>query len=118
MTNDLMAKAYAFKRVILEAQAAIANWRAELFLKRYDPNQPRVAAGTSDAGRWTDADGTVTSSREHVAMAKRLTEEQCWALYDEDTFHRKMVGLRSCHEQAAFRYSDCLAGFTIRPLSY
>lgn len=38
------------KRAILEARAAISIWRAELWLKRYDPNQPRVPAGRPDGG--------------------------------------------------------------------
>lgn len=39
-------------------------------------------------------------------------------IYMKDTFHCNMVGLASCHQQAMFRYSDCLAGKSIRPLSY
>jgi len=101
------------RRAILDVKMALTIRRAEAELKRYNPDQPRASRGRPDGGQWIDAGG-----RSKVAAGLRLTPDECWALYEKDTFHCNMVGLRSCHEQAAFRYSDCLRGFTIRPLSY
>jgi hypothetical protein len=98
------------KLAVLEARAALVIRRAEAEMKRFSPDQPRAPSGQPDGGQWIDAGGRVDVAR--------LSEDECWALYDKDTFHCRMVGLRSCHAQAAVRYSDCLSGFTIRPLSY
>jgi hypothetical protein len=35
----------------------VASLRLQLAWKRYDPDQPRVPAGSSDGGQWTDGDG-------------------------------------------------------------
>ncbi|WP_338722631.1 hypothetical protein [Devosia sp. XK-2] len=107
MTDDYGERS---KRLILDLRAKIAIWRAEMTVKRFDPNQPRVPAGRPDGGQWTDDTRT--------AMGRRLSAAECDDLFDKDNFHCKMVGLRSCYQQATFRYGDCLAGRTIRPLSY
>ena len=63
------------KRIILETRAAIAIWRAEFFLKRYNPNQPRVPAGSPDGGQWTNG------TRDDIAASLgRLTPDECWEL--------------------------------------
>lgn len=38
------------KRLILDIRTKIAIWRAEMALKRFNPNQPRVPAGNPDGG--------------------------------------------------------------------
>ena len=95
---------------ILELKWRVAALRFTLLLKRYDPNQPRVAAGRPDGGQWTDT-GTQSAAINEL-------ERRCDEQYARDTFHCTMVGLRSCHAQAMARYGDCLQGRTIRPLSY
>lgn len=97
----------SYRALLVETQIAVAMLRAELHLKRFNPRQPRQPAGRPEGGQWVK-----------VAGVKRLSEDECDKLYKDDTFHCNMVGLASCHQQAMFRYSDCLAGKTIRPLSY
>jgi hypothetical protein len=96
-----------YRSILIETQAAIAILRAELQLKRFNPDQPRAPSGRPDGGQWVT-----------IAGAGKLTGDECDDLYKRDTFHCNMVGLASCHQQAMFRYADCLAGKTIRPLSY
>jgi hypothetical protein len=112
----------------------------------FNPNQPRVPAGNSDAGQWTDAGGGDASNRVTPATgggatdtgrprairtdgerfrdfgsARRIStdlEEQCWAQHMRDIFQCRMVGLRSCYQQAALRYGNCLVGLPIPPLNY
>ena len=103
-----MLQAKLYRAILLETQIAIATLRAELHLKRFRPDQPRVPAGNRDGGQWVQV----------AAGVRRLSEDECDELYKKDTFHCNMVGLASCHQQAMFRYSDCLVGKTIRPLSY
>ena len=98
------------KRLILDIRTKIAIWRAEMALKRFNPNQPRVPAGNPDGGQWT--------SEINVSMGRRLSEAECDEIFEKDNFHCRMVDLQSCYQQATFRYGDCLAGKTIRPLSY
>lgn len=112
---------------ILNARITVAMMRADLLLKRFNPSQPRVPAGTATGGQWVQVTGSVGkwvqgsepgNQRIQLAGVRRLTEDECEDLYKRDTFHCNMVGLASCHQQAMFRYSDCLSGKTIRPLSY
>jgi hypothetical protein len=109
----------------------------------YDPNQPRVPAGNPDGGQWTSSGGgspvrlavertprgfgsaTLLAAAEGDARnnvipvaRKRVNEAECWAQYQRDIFHCRMVGNPACYAQAAERYSACLAGRPIPPLSY
>lgn len=122
-----MVSAKDTRLAILNARITVAMMRADLLLKRFDPNQPRVPAGTATGGQWVQITRPIdkriqspepTDQRIRLAGLRRLTEDECEELYKKDTFHCNMVGLASCHQQAMFRYSDCLSGKTIRPLSY
>lgn len=112
----------------------------------FDPNQPQVPAGNSDGGRWTDAGGGDASNRVNPATGGGATntggprairtdgerlrdfgtlrristdlQEECWAQHMRDIFQCRMVGLRSCYQQAALRYGNCLVGLPIPPLNY
>lgn len=92
-------------------------------LSKFDPNQPRVAAGSSDGGRWTST-GTDTGSSGQKATrlaAARISpakEAECEAQYASDKFHCQMVGLPGCYAQAMLRYANCLQGLPIPPLNY
>jgi hypothetical protein len=100
---------------ISEIRLQLAILRASQLLRKYNPDQSRVPAGTSDGGQWTDGASATTT---RIAMGRRMTKTQCWEQYDKDTFHCTMVGLRSCHEQAGQRFASCLAGTPIPPLNY
>lgn len=82
-------------------------------------DQPR-----DDRGRWTDGGnpeaGALAPLVELVARSRKraVFEDDCEAQYARDTFHCTMVGLASCHKQAAARYSACLKGDPIPPLNY
>ncbi|MDB5537044.1 MAG: hypothetical protein JWQ65_1919, partial [Devosia sp.] len=42
------------RRTIVEFQAALAALRGEMLLRKYRSTQPRVPAGSSEGGQWTD----------------------------------------------------------------
>lgn len=122
------------------------------YLRKFDPNEPRVPAGNPDGGQWTTEGGGASSDaipeNSHSAtqakappgssrgtvesthsidrqppqlVARRISparEAECEEQHDRDIFHCKMVGLRSCYQQAALRYANCLAGLDIPPLIY
>ena len=77
------------RQAVLEARAALVIRRAEAEVKRFNPDQPRAPSGQPDGGQWINAGG-----RTDVAIGNRLSEDECWALYDKDTFHCRMAGLR------------------------
>jgi len=116
--DDWVKKARGAAEAIDDFKVDLALIRLDLALRAFDPGQPRVPAGNSDGGQWT--------SGPEVGSGKRIAEDEdqeereraCEEQYTEDAFHCRMVGLRACHESAAFRYADCLSGQPIRPLSY
>ena len=99
---------------LADLQLALAMQSMVRFLRKYSPDKPRVPAGVPEGGQWTDGSnsGTLTGAIE------KLSPDECEVLYAKDTFHCTMVGLASCHRQAAARYAACLAGHAIPPLSY
>lgn len=111
MSEKARLQSEKLKLAITDLKLEVVHQRLELLLKRFDPNQLRAPKGEPDGGQWVN-------NRTRVASRERLTDQECDDLFDKDTFHCRMVGLRSCHAQAASRYSDCINGFTIRPLSY
>jgi len=99
------------RRAVSEAQIAIAIARAPLFLRKFDPEQPRVPRGNPNGGEWVGA-----GVRRGVRGA--MSEVDCERQYAKDTFHCNMVGLAGCHAAAARRYAACLRGLDLPPLSY
>ena len=93
---------------------------AQALRKKYDPNQPRVPAGSRAGGQWTSHEGSEEAA-EIVTVARRVSpalEADCLMQYRRDVFQCRMVGLPACYGQAALRYSSCLAGRPIPPLNY
>lgn len=101
-----------------------AEMKFETFIRAmkagFNQDQPR-----DDQGRWSEAGGSNEDTADDmdlplVIMAARRTFSlaECEAQYKRDTFHCNMVGLMSCHRQAAQRYAACLGGTQIPPLSY
>jgi hypothetical protein len=119
-----------FKRTLPDMSYELATIRADLKFRKFmravkaafDPNQPR-----DEDGRWTDSGSTSPSSSaggarktplEIIAARRQFTLAECEAQYKRDTFFCTMVGLPSCHRQAAQRYAACLGGTQIPPLNY
>ncbi|MEO8685766.1 MAG: hypothetical protein ABI414_13105, partial [Devosia sp.] len=82
-----------YRHAVLETQAAIAIARASLFLRKFDPKQPRVPRGNSNGGEWVEA-----GVRRGVRGV--MSEVDCERQYAKDTFHCNMVGLAGCHAAA------------------
>lgn len=104
---------------ISDFKAAVAVRHLTNMLRKYRPDQPRVAAGVPEGGQWT-SEG---SSPARVAMARRFRltpqlEQECEDQLAKDTFHCNMVGLAECHAQASVRYGACRTGRYIPPLNY
>jgi hypothetical protein len=108
-------------------------------LKAYDPDQPRMPAGSPQGGQWIPSSGggsgdaTQTSETGQDSSSDSLStvrefqiaapisperERECEVQFQRDIFHCNMVGLPACYDQAYLRYSNCLAGRPIPPLNY
>lgn len=89
---------------------------------KFDPHQPRVPAGQSEGGRWMHSEGSGLAGEipiDAIASSGGLSLRQsCEAQLDSDIFQCRMVGLRSCYEQAYQRYAACLARRPIPPFNY
>lgn len=96
--------------------------KREFLLRKYDPNQPRIPAGSAGGGQWTGDESIISSSNENddasVQMATRRSQAFCDAQYARDIFQCKIVKLRSCYVQAMVRLSACERGQQIPPFNY
>jgi len=93
--------------------------------RKYDPNQPRVPAGNADGGQWTDSNGNMSDIQPPTdisAAGRKQSEAYCWNQLQIDTLLCNSVfpAVRrgACRAQAMERYSACLAGRAMPPLSY
>jgi hypothetical protein len=130
-----------YRRTLPDVSYEIATIRAELKFRKFmralkaafNPEQPR-----DEDGRWTDsgltspkagsdaaadsAGGDRSGARKTpldiIAARRQFSLAECEAQYKRDTFFCTMVGLPSCHRQAAQRYAACLGGTQIPPLNY
>jgi hypothetical protein len=130
-----------YRRTLPDVSYEIATIRAELKFRKFmralkaafNPDQPR-----DQDGRWTDSgstspkagsdaaadsvsddrEGARTTPLDIIAARRQFSLAECEAQYRRDTFHCTMVGLPSCHRQAAQRYAACLGGTQIPPLNY
>ena len=108
------------KATLLELEATAKYLRYSLRTKEYNPDQPRSPPGSATGGQWISSQGQGSSSSGTPAtrwIASAL-EGECLQQYQRDTFLCTMMGSRSCHAQAAERYSACLRGKPIPPLNY
>lgn len=89
-----MVSAKDTRLAILNARITVAMMRADLLLKRFTPNQPRVPAGTATGGQRVQVTGSVgkwvqdtepSDQRIRLAGVRRLTEDECEELYKRDT---------------------------------
>ncbi len=96
----------------------------------YDPNQPRVPAGRSDGGQWTDRNGSQRTSLRtaydavesfSAARRRRRPVAFCMAQYAVDGLLCNSIESskrRACWTQAGERLSACIGGRQIPPLNY
>lgn len=128
-------------RELLSIDRELTNLRVQIKLLRdylsgkagFDTDQPRVSAGTPEGGQWVGVGAggearPLQDSRQNkvprspqYAATRRISparEAECLVLFQRDTFHCTIVGLASCHRQAAERYGACLSGKPLPPLSY
>jgi hypothetical protein len=98
--------------------------------RKYDPNQPRVAAGSPQGGQWTSEGGAEVTAPSEVTLprnsgrpatqiAARISSQrraECEEQLRKDTFICNTVRTRSCWAQANFRYSLCLIGGYVPPI--
>ena len=105
-----------------------ADWQrtiVDYYARKYNPNQPRVPAGSREGGQWAP-DGTGRSANpleSFAAAAKRgQSIRYCMAQYAIDSLLCSTVAPASrravCRGQAAERLAACLSGRPFPPLSY
>lgn len=103
---------------------AFERLRTLVLREKFNPDQPRVPAGNPDGGQWTGGSSESTgasdlpSSDAIAGMSSRALRAACEAQFDRDIFQCRMVGLRSCDDQAYQRYAACLARQQIPPFNY
>ena len=96
---------------------------------KYDPDQPRVAAGNPSGGQWTDGSDVESSSEEMLGMetfgaARRSGRSVafCMTQYAVDGLLCRSLEPPSrrapCWAQAAERLSACLSRRPIPPLNF
>lgn len=107
----------ALKHRLLGLQTQLRFLRFARALK-FNPDQPR-----DEYGRWIATGGeSDEDDKPPIVLAARrrdkVREAACEEQLERDIFHCRMVGLPSCYAQAHFRYSACLRGDPIPPLSY
>lgn len=123
MPSGTGAAALRLRSRVAAMRCQVQLARLAALLNKYDPNQPR-----DELGRWTeggaasgDGEGEAGDQFTDMILASRkrsASDRDCEAQYERDTFHCTMVGLASCHRQAAVRYAACLRGQPMPPLNY
>lgn len=93
--------------------------------KEYNPNQPRIPARHTGAGRWTDGGTTNLSPPQKIVNARKVplfslaaSQEDCDEQYRRDLIVCKFTGLRACYAQAMVRLVACERGHSIPPLNF
>lgn len=87
----------------------------------YNADQPRVPAGSPDGGQWASQNGSLLGDLPIGSIASsggRALRNACEAQLERDIFQCRMVGMRSCYDQAYQRYASCLAKQPIPPFNY
>lgn len=94
--------------------------------RKYDPDQPRVPAGTSGGGQWTSgmfADAGARNPMESFAAARRRGRSvaYCMTQYTVDGLMCNSVERarrEPCWKQAAERLAACLGGRQVPPFNF
>lgn len=124
-TAHVTDSAIAARRAELDyLQHVVDELRIALRTKEYDPNQPRIPAHQTGAGRWTkdgsaegiDVTKTDRFKKQLYAASRRL--EECAEMNRRDLIVCKFTGLQSCYAQAMVRLVACENGHPIPPLNF
>jgi hypothetical protein len=129
-TSDLQS----IKRNLILLRGEWERTVASFPSRKFDPDQPRVPAGTSGGGRWTsstegdsqlagdpDIVGSIAGAFETVA-ASPMSASFCWNQMQIDMMLCASLippwRAAACRAQANERYSACLTGKPIPPLPF
>lgn len=95
---------------LAELRLQIAAGRLFEALLKFDPNQPRVPAGTPEGGQWTTTGGAARQSRVAGKWDPGKYDE-CEAQYERDILQCRMVPWNPfCVDQAISRRTACMKG--------
>lgn len=96
--------------------------------RKFSPEQPRVPAGVSEGGRWTNgSDGVGAGTRPSTSVSRPSGQDgriprqialDCEMMHRQDLFICRSVRMRTCYEQAYLRLSNCQNGRPIPPLNF
>lgn len=124
-TGRLRRNAVASRIAGEKMVAAFTRLQTLVLTAKFNPDQPRVPAGSSDGGQWSGGSGDGSATIDGLppgdavaAITSRALRAICEAQFERDIFQCRMVGLRSCYDQAYQRYAACLARQQIPPFNY
>ena len=105
----------------------------ELYERKFNPEQPRAPAGSSEGGQWTNEGGgagggssspstgskpTTAGGTKIAARISQMRAEECEIQKRKDDFICKAFKSQPCYGQAMLRYANCLQGLPIPPLNF
>lgn len=100
---------------------------AQLREHKFDPDQPRVPAGSPEGGQWTTDSATSGSLSEDglatdFSAVGRQSAAYCWNQMQNDMLYCSTLfppwRVAACRAQANERYAACLAGKPLPPLPF
>ncbi len=95
------------------------RWQAPAYPERkFDPDQPRVPAGSPDGGQWSGADLSGDEDSTSITLAAMSKNARCEAQWLTDTLLCRMARNSACWAQAMVRLVACERGTSIPPLNY
>ena len=104
-----------------------ASIQAVTAVRKFDPDQPRVPAGSPIGGRWTSdgesssvatTNAPATAGEAALVTAARTNQLECDRQYDFDIITCNLVRSPLCYASAMERYAACLAGRPIPVLRF
>ena len=128
MTSDAILISKLREMTAMMRDAALEAGRASLaYALKFNPDQPRVSAGSPEGGQWTsDRDssneGDDTPATFELAARRGRSEAFCWNQLTIDLLLCNTVTPAwryvVCRSQAMERYAACISGRPLPPLSY
>jgi hypothetical protein len=109
--NETLKKLLEAKSKLAVLRMMSAAMEINRLLKKYDPNQPRKPAGTSEGGQWASIAGTRFAGKWDEGR-----RGDCTLQYERDMFQcRMMLSNPYCEDQARSRMTACMKGNDIPP---
>jgi hypothetical protein len=96
------------------------DYRSGIRDRKFDPNQPRVPAGSAGGRQWTSDSPNrfPNASGDAQPWIASNLDAQCTLQYRLDVLTCAKSQSRACYAQAMLRYANCLAGLPIPPLNF